>query len=656
MKPSPAPTPIHGPTLQLLLLNAALLIVPHIQTLSPAVIVLAFALLGWRVVAIKRPRWLPSRPLLLMLTFVLAFVIVRAHGVSLGRDASSSLLLVLMGLKLLELRRERDVLVAIYLGFFLLITPFLFDQTIPLAAYGLFMFLLLITALVVHNIKPSTLVHPSLWRISGSLVLGAVPLMLALFLLFPRIVGPLWALPDDASRAYSGISRSISPGSISELSLLDETAFRVTFNGAVPLQKELYWRGPVFWTSNGKEWTHSSLQASFQIGPDEHRLPAQAHRYHYTLIMEPHQQRWLYALDRPISVPDGVKLSRDSQLLMSSKLNRTWQVQLTSSPNLENHALSSHERFRALMLPDQLDPRVGQLAQQWRHANTDDRQIINQALRYFREQPFVYTLKPPLLGNDPVGEFLFSTRRGFCAHYATSFAILMRAAGIPSRVVAGYHGGIKNELGGFWEVRQADAHVWNEVWLFDTGWTRVDPTAAISPDRIEHSIDLAGQQASGEVSFLFHPPEGMVLWLHNVRQFWLTLDYLWQSAVLAYGPELQRDFLAGFGLHDWQDMVQALGILGAAILAVLAFILLRQAPVGVDPVQKLFLKFCRQLGKQTDPRKPFETASDYLARVGDQVPERRPALTAIATAYLRARYAGGDAGKFKRLLADYPVP
>lgn len=652
VKPT-ALTAIHAPTLQLLLLNAALLIVPHVQTLNPAVIALALGLIIWRIVAIKKPRWLPPRSVLLVLTFIMAFAIVRAHGVSLGRDASSSLLLVLMGLKLLELRRDRDVLVAIYLGFFLLITPFLYDQTIPLAVYGLLMFLLLITNLVVHNIKPDRLNMRAIWQISGTLSLLALPLMMALFLLFPRIVGPLWALPDDASKAYSGISNTLNPGEISSLSLLDETAFRVTFESGVPAQKDLYWRGPVFWSSNGKEWFHQHRLATFQATPDTLQLPANATEYRYSIIMEPHQQRWLYALDQPLSAPEGAQLSDDGQLILRNKLNRTRQYQLTSSPQIQTTNLTGHERFKALLLPDEMDPRVTELANQWRQSQNSDAEVVHASLRYFREQPYIYTLKPPLLGNNPVGEFLFETRRGFCAHYATSFAILMRSAGIPARVVAGYHGGVWNEMGGFLEIRQADAHVWNEVWLDGRGWVRVDPTAAISPNRIEHSIDLQSQLGDGEVLFMLNPPEGFTRWLLNIDQFWMTMDYYWQAAILAYGPEVQRDFLGRFGLDNWQDMVKSLGGLALVILILTAWFVLRQKPVDTDPVQQLFLQFCRRLSKQTEPRQPHETASDYLQKIAQQKPDQRQQLQQIRSAYLRARYANGDPDQVKELIDGY---
>ena len=637
--------------IKLLIAIGVLLIIPHIAGLPSSFILIAFALLAWRALTLWMPKVLPNKWLLLPLAIGLGFFVLKTYGMSLGRDASSSLLILLMGLKLLESRTPRDAQAVIYMSFFILITPFLFEQQIMVALYALFIFYLLLLALVINNSQSTSLINPPLLRLSGLVLLQAFPLMLIFFVLFPRMIGPLWAMPDEQS-AVSGISNTINPGSVSNLALSDETAFRVRFNSPAPQQKNLYWRGPVFWETNGQSWTLTPPKKdSFKQATP---LAKQNSDIHYTLMMEPHHQFWLYALDLPAAAPKTARLTHDHQLVLANKLSRNISFDIRSSTQGVITGLSDNDLKRALKIPNNTDPRTLALANQWVQTSPDKSAIVKRALQFFNDE-FYYTLKPPSLGKNPVAEFLFETKRGFCGHFATSFATLMRIAGIPTRLIGGYQGGVYNKVGGFYNIRQADAHVWTEVWLADKGWVRVDPTAAIAPNRIEHSIDPSLQRINSDINFLLNPPEGIHEWIQQIKWGINSFDYYWQNAVLAYGPEKQLDFLSKFGISDWVGMVKWLAILSVSTLLIsLSVVLLRQKKAD-DPVQKAYLALCRTCAKKIGLRFPHETATDYFNRAIKDYPEKTEQLKTLGTLYLNTRYGKGAEQIFIRSVKHFKI-
>ena len=325
---------------------------------------------------------------------------------------------------------------------------------------------------------------------------------------------------------------------------------------------------------------------------------------------------------------------------------------MSSSTHKKLTSLTSDDKHRALELPDNTDPRVKFLVKQWLEQSKSEMDVINQALQFYNQQ-FYYTLTPPSLGNDPVAEFLFDTKRGFCGHFASSFAILMRAAHIPARLVAGYQGGMYNKVGDFYTIRQADAHVWTEVWLDNSGWVRIDPTAAIAPDRIQHSIDVNQHQLNGEVKYLLTAPEGLNKWSKNIGSFVHSLDYYWQNAVLAYGPETQLDFLSNVGITDWTQMVIWLSIISVFFVLLSLTSLFISRRENNDPIQKLYLSFCKRLAKQGGSRYPHETASAYFQRVAKKKPSKKQALKKIEYYYLNARYGHGSIESLKQALKRF---
>ena len=474
--------------LRWLLLSLALVMALHVSHFAIwiSAFITAFGL--WRYLIEKNDWHLPKLWLLIPITLLGAVgIIVTYHGLF-GRDASVALLAIMLALKLMETRDQRDYVLLVFSGFFLTITAFLFNQSLLVGAFMILPVVCLTATLVGVSHPNGSLGWRFQAKLAGSLLAQAAPVMLALFLLFPRIPGPLWGVPQDAYRSMSGLSDSMEPGTISELSLSGAIAFRAAFQGKIPPNSQLYWRGPVLWHYDGRSWRMSSQQLDI---PRE-TLRARGEPTRYSVTLEPHNRNWLLMLDMPTTLPPDALLSRDLQALSPKPVRTRMRYEASSHfayTLAEN--LGERERDLALQIPDDENPKSVALAKEWLSSGKSPESIVQTALSMFRQQAFVYTLSPPLLGQNPVDDFLFNTRRGFCEHYASSFVYLMRAAGVPARVVTGYQGGEVNPVGNYLIIRQSDAHAWAEVWLAGRGWVRIDPTAAVSPQRIERGISSA---------------------------------------------------------------------------------------------------------------------------------------------------------------------
>lgn len=478
--------------------------------------------------------------------------------------------------------------------------------------------------------------------------------MLLLFVLFPRIPGPIWGLPKDAHGGVTGLSDSMNPGSISDLGQSDAVAFRASFEGGeMPPANRLYWRGPVLWDTDGRRWTGDRrLELDATPPPVTPLGPALA----YTLTLEPHQQRFLLALDLPGAAPPGARLGRDFQLWSDQPVRDRLRYSMRAWPDYRVDALSAVERQRALALPVGQHPRSRALAREWRAQAASDDEVVQFALLHFREQPFVYTLSPPLLTGDVVDEFLFLSQRGFCEHYAAAFTVLMRAAGVPTRVVTGYQGGERNPLGDYLLVRQRDAHAWAEVWLDGRGWVRVDPTAAVAPIRVEQGMQAALPDSVGAGSVLgLEGSAPMLAAVKQLSQIWDTVNNSWNQWVLGYGPARQAELMArlGFGRLDWRWLGIALLVTVALVLAaVVAWLLRGRRP---DPVLRAYRRLCGKLSRAGLPRRPCEGPRDYAARVVAARPDLRAPLLPLVDEYVAVRYGGiaGDARHFARAVAGF---
>ncbi|MDO9371839.1 MAG: DUF3488 and transglutaminase-like domain-containing protein [Gammaproteobacteria bacterium] len=636
MSALPDSSPPRAETLLWLLGTLALAAAPHVERVPLWISVFCLAMGLWRGVAVGRGSLLPGRVVRLALALAGIAGVFTTFGTVFGRDAGIALLLVLLSLKLLEVRTRRDITVVIFLACFLIVGQFLYSQTIFTGLYLALALLAATTTLVDLN-KSGTPWQPwSNLRLAAVMLAQALPIMLVLFVLFPRISGPIWGLPRDALGASTGLDDEMAPGHISRLGLSRAVAFRVEFKGTPPAPAERYWRGPVFTLTDGSRWTAGAsapLTSALQV--ETTGAPVD-----YTVTLEPHNHTWLFALEIPVTVPDIGRITPEFLLLAKEPLKTRVRYDVTSYPHYRIPAISPLEQRRALQLPTELNPRLRTLAESWRAADNDDQRVVDTALRYFREQPFFYTLNPPLLSGkrDQMDEFLFNTRRGFCEHYASAFTLLMRAAGIPARVITGYQGGEINPLGNYLIVRQSDAHAWAEVWLGERGWVRVDPTAAVSPARVELGVPAPEAQAAAVVP-LFELQQ--LVALQQMGFVWDSVNNTWNLWVLGYGPKRQQQLFNEWGLNalGWGGAAAALlAGLGVPFLLYAAYMLWRRTG-GADPVLAAYLIFCRKFARRGITRAPHEGPRDFAARVALLQPALAADSAKITGLYCALRYS-----------------
>ncbi len=633
-----------------LLLSILMVIAPHAAHLPPWVNTLCAALLMWRGYLAYSGHPLPGRWLLITLSLTgMAGILVEYHTLF-GREAGVTMLVLLASLKLMELRTRRDAMALIYLSCFILLTHFLYSQSLTTALTMLATLLVIVTTWV-HLHAPGSAFKPRL-RIAAVLLLQAVPLTVMLFVLFPRVQGPLWGLPNDAF-ASSGLDDQMSPGSMARLALSDAVAFRVNYRDAPPQHSQMYWRGPVLWNYDGRTWTAGQTQPG--IAP---QFSDTGQTLDYTVTLEPHNKTWLFMLDAPDKISVPASLTADFQVLSPTPIHARLRYEARS--RLIYHAQlqeSARQLQRALQLPHPRNPRTRQLAASWRAANTTDAGVIRSALAHFNQQNFRYTLEPPPLpGRDGIDDFLFTTRQGFCEHYASAFVFLMRAAGIPARVVTGYQGGEYNAYGNYYIVRQSDAHAWAEVWLKDQGWLRIDPTAAIAPERVEHGLSAALPDNSALPFLSRDPPR----WLRDLRLNLDTLTNRWNQWVIGYSGERQFAFLSRLGMASlsWQQLAISMMTGIGLLIALYALFMLRHLFTRkADKTQTAWLNICQKLARAGLPRKPHEGPKDYAMRVSAARPELANTLEDLAARYCLLRYGRVQdehaQGEFMRRAANF---
>jgi transglutaminase-like putative cysteine protease len=643
-KQSPDIRPIDPAAIPWLIAALTMVTLPHLPDLPLWVIGLVLGVVTARLVSLRFPRLRPGRFLILLLTLGSLAAIKLHYSTIFGRTAGISLLIIMLFLKLLETRTYRDGMVTVIMTYFLIITYFLNTQSIPAAGYMLFAIATTTLALISLNQGPAGVPWQDKLRITLPLIVYSLPLMALLFLLFPRIPGPLWGLPEDSYSAKTGLSEEMTPGQISELAFSDDVAFRVKFHGTPPAPHQLYWRAIIFWDYDGRTWRpgRGGFRTSIRGAAEEYSVEGRP--FEYTVTLEPHQQRWLFALDVPV-LDDytrnpgtyTMRLDGSLQLQSSQPIITLSQYRLRSYPKYQlGKQLSPENRLRALQLPEDNNPRSIALAKQWREQNQEPGKIITEVLRLFNRE-FTYTLRPPLLGSHSIDEFIFNTKRGFCEHFAGSFVFLMRAAGIPARVVTGYQGGETNPIGEYMLVRQADAHAWTEVWLDEEGWVRIDPTNAVSPARIIRGLD-ASLPARENPRFLLRHKSAAFAKLGLV---WDSVNNRWNQWVLGYGPEMQKLFLSQLGFRNMKahNLVLLLtAALTITILIIAAISLKRIRRRHHDKVQRLYLRLCQKLAKAGYPRQPYEGPADYLQRIRQKHPRLGEELSPALQAYIALRY------------------
>jgi transglutaminase-like putative cysteine protease len=624
----------------LLLAGALTVLAPHAGHLPAWVSALCATTLAWRTAITLRGTRLPPPILLLPLAMAAVGGVFLTYHTVLGRDAGVAMLVLLVAFKMLEMRARRDLFVVIFLCFFLLMTTFFYAQGIGSAVMMAASIALLFGAQLSFQFTGAAPpLRRRLW-LGARVVLLAAPLALLLFFVFPRIQGPLWGMPGDARAGRTGLSNSMAPGNMSRLAQSEETAFRVRFIDPAPPQEQLYWRGVVLGAFDGRTWLQAgasppatALQPGFSIN-----LALRGRAVRHQVTLEPSGQRWLFALDLPAELPrlagNRSAVSPELELSATDPIDQRVRYDAVSHPGYSLQAdveLAGAERW--LALPEGFNPRAVAAGAALRQ-HRDPARMINLVLRRFHDEAYSYTLEPPLLGRHSVDEFLYQTRAGFCEHYASAFVVLMRAAGVPARVVTGYQGGETNPVDGFVTVRQSDAHAWAEVWLAGRGWLRVDPTAAVAPERVRRSLAHA---LPGSNPFRIGGFDGSDSVLSQLRFQVGALNNGWNQWVLNYTPERQHGVIEA--LRSGALNLRTLAALAATALLVWLAHARRVRRRG-DPVDALYSVLCLQLGRQGLARGTDEGPNAYgnrLAQLASSplaAPLSAPQLQA-ATEFLR---------------------
>jgi transglutaminase-like putative cysteine protease len=630
-------------SLNWLLVAQALVIVPFALHVPIALIVLWLACTFWRIQIFRMRVRTPGTWVKCGLLVGTAGGIFLARGSLVGLDAGAALLIAAFILKMLEMQTRRDALVLIFLGFFCVVVGYLFEDDLLWGLFTLLPVSTLLAALI--GLQQSNLASrpAGTLKLAVKLLLQAVPLMLLLFLFFPRLE-PLWSLPQPSNKALTGLSDNMAPGDIAELTKSAALVMRASFEGPVPPRDKQYWRGLTLDQFDGRRWSQSS-RAQVPTAPEWKK---QGEELDYSVVMEPSGKPWLMALDVAEPQLSGARQMSDFRWQRRRPIEQSVLYDVKSWPDaVRETVLSDGARSQYLQLPNKGNPQSREWAAdlQRRYPRADA--LVDAMLSYFTAQSYHYTLKPPTLGPNSIDDFLFTSRQGFCAHYAGAMTFVLRAAGIPARVVAGYQGGELNPDGNYISVRQFDAHAWVEYWQPGIGWRSVDPTAAVAPTRIEQGLEKA---LSEDEEFLADSPMSVlryrnVSWLNSMRLSWDNLNYGWQRWVLGYQGQQQLQVL-GRWFSGFDAPVFAGG--GLAILTLLALWLLKPWQRESDSQLRLFNRFERLLARHGLNRQQGEGAQAFSRRATQQFPNHAQAIQAFADEFEALRY-GTSAGSTSQL-------
>jgi transglutaminase-like putative cysteine protease len=613
------------------LLGAVLLNLHHT---APWCLPVALAGAAWRIWAAQRPSRLMGRALRVGVAVVLTLAVLIGFRTLNGLDAGASLLVAMAALKLMETQRVRDWLIVVGASLFLLLAACLAAQALWLIPFYAAELWLLCTALYALGAGPNVPAPALLLRTAARSLLLALPLAILLFLFFPRLPGSLWAVPRE-DEAVTGLGEQMSPGSISQLTESDEPAMRVSFDGALPPRAERYWRGPVLHEFDGYTWRR--IRADFGSPPP---LEFAGRGYRYEVTLEPNTHGVLIALELPRGVPvqpPSVFATFDYQLIGSKSASSAISYRLESFPQHRSlEALSPDVRALDLALPRARNPRSLELAHSLRAAAKDERAYVKAVLDYLQQGGFEYTLTPPRLNLNSIDDLLFNTHEGFCGHYASAFAMLMRAGGIPAHVVTGYLGGEWNRFGSYLLIRQANAHAWTEVWLDGLGWLRIDPTAVVAPDRLNSDLDdvLAGAGVASRRA-------SAAPWIAATVQAWQAMNAWWQDEFINFNMTKQLNLLGALGLkdRDLEALVVLLAVGGTLWLSLLAW-RGRQTSAALprDALSRSWRTLERTLRRGSAARAPYEGPITYSERIASERPELAATLKPLARHYAHLRY------------------
>jgi len=631
----------------LLLACVVFSVLPHIGRVPTWMLGVFIIVLGWRIQVFRERLRFPPRWIRLLLVSTGFLGVIYHHGTIFGPDAGVGLLITAYLFKQLEMYTKRDAFLIVILSYFVLATEFLFSKSLYTSIYVFLVLILITAALVALNQTDRTI---AIWKpVKTALVsvLQAMPLMLVLFFLFPRI-GPIWDLGMQATTNRTGLSDRMTPGDVAELSQSTKLAFRVEFEGEIPAPKDRYWRAVVFDRFDGRTWF--AFDDSNQRPFDPTKLNVRGDPLHYKVYMEPTGQHWLFA--SAWAKITGIKHFSANSLMNNAAESIdypvSYSVETYQNFDYEAEGLTHSSYIHYTALPPQGNQHAKEFAKQVYHQlGRDPDQLSSTILQWFFKENFVYTLKPTRLGPNSIDDFLFSTQRGFCAHYAGAYVYLMRSVGIPARMVGGYQGGKPHPIGNYLLVHQYDAHAWAEYWVQGRGWVRVDPTAAVAPHRIEMG---SLQDSLDEESLLDSPFSGLnvrnIALLEKMRLMADYVDYLWFKNVVSFNENSQNQLFKDLlGEVTPQRIAILLGTTAGSVILILAgWLLLAHRPVTkLDVFDKAYYKFIRKLERKGLELVPGEGPLSFALRAQKKFPDQADNINKINQLYCDIKYGCSDA-------------
>jgi hypothetical protein len=652
---------LNGAQIKRLMICFGISVLPHLTHVPFWVVLAAAGMCYWRYRVDVQALPLPSVSARLLMAAILLGGVQAELGTLAGRDAGTALMVGLVGIKFLEVRNVRDYMVVAFVLYFLSMIALLFEQSMPVFAYVLIAITLITGALMQrHFAEREKLPRWAMLRMASFMVLQALPLAIILFLAFPRIQGKFGF---NLGLAKTGLPNRIQPGSIASLANDGSMAFRVDFpDGDEPPPSELYWRSLTLseFNSASHEWTAGQSSGDNEVLTGGRQILQR-------ITLPAHGEKWLFALEYPVGTPDpdwlGVIRRNGGHVLEANRtVNRKIQYTIASMWGGNLRLAKQKEgdtREAAELMPEMLrlrytdttlNPKVVALAKSFREGAADDHEVMERALKYFRKEGFTYTLAPGRYEGDSTYQFLFAGKQGFCEHFASSFAVLMRLAGVPTRVVIGYQGGEFNPYGRFYVVRQSDAHAWNEVYFKGRGWVRVDPTLAVSPARIIQGAQIMREQqqdsgltvAGVQVLNNDWKPFWLDALLDEMSLRWQQAEEVWDRWILSYNSDSQLQMLGRLGFTDYSwDGFLIVAFLGLLLTGFLILLTMRRSDRIRDPIELLWSDYLHLLDIAGVQRQTWEGPMTFAQRAALLLPWAREPIQEFARVYTRARYGRG---------------
>ena len=611
----------------------AMVVIPHAAQLSMFVIAVALFCVSWRWLIFLGRQNFPSFLLKVALIFSSASAVILTEGVSKKLETWAALLVVAFALKLLEMKTQRDAYVVVFLSYFIISVEFIFNHSIGIVVYELFAVMLVTSAIVGMNQFHTRVKPVESMKLATKILAQAIPLMMVIFILFPRI-DPIWSIANPNQTARSGLGEEITPGDIAKLAKSDEIVFRAIFNDAIPINDEMYWRGRVYSEFDQGTWSYADIPRIHYNIPKVDWAKGYKRGWFipelknenplsYSVLLEPTHNQWLFGLDLAIPQTEATGLTWDYRLINQLPVQTLLRYEVNTYPNaILNTWLPEFLRIQTTQIDSNDNPRTINFARNLYAQSQNTQDYVEKVLHHIRTLPFHYTLEPPLLRrSNSIDQFWFDTRAGFCTHYAGAFVYLLRAAGIPSRMVGGYQGGEINPLTGHIIVRQYMAHAWAEYWLPNEGWQRIDPTAAVAPSRIADGLDAALSESDlSSLSTFTNIRFNGVLGMHNLMLLFETIEYRWNLFVIGYDSELQTDFLQKLLGKITIAKIAIVLLIGALLsMSFVTLSLIRQrGKQSTHPVIKIVQLFTKRVRKLNLYRKPEESPAQFIEKIGIQ--------------------------------------